>query len=278
MYKTFHSNSAGCATQGDFAINFRTVEFGCQVSHESEQEKASDMNDTLGSQTTHAQEAPPTAPSNGAVTTVRKDDAVTTDASGPAAKIVPKELFVANVDGKYVRFEKLEHVPAGCRTYTNREELLGQTQKQVEAVYCHVKGIQTRSFKDKETAADNLWNAFAELPLFVPKVSAKTDSDLSEDAGKTEVGKKKYQKKREVDIYKILVETDKSKKLIAELAPQAQAVVEIIRADGKLQYTEDELKALMDSHKGKLRTKQTAWRIFQYYRGKLIGADVLVQQ
>ncbi len=114
----------------------------------------------------------------------------------------------------------------------------------------------------------------------MPKAPVKSDAagSLPDDAGKTDTSKKKYQKKREVDIYKILPETEKSAKMIAELAPQAKNVVEIIRGDGKPQYTEDELKALMEANKAKLRTKQTAWRIFQYYRGKLISADVLVQQ
>jgi hypothetical protein len=236
------------------------------------------MNETIAGSTTRENAVAPSSSTTEAVKTVGKDGAVTTAASNPAK--TPTELFVANVDGKYLRFEKLEHVPAGCRTYTNKRELLGQTQKQVEAVYAHVKGIQPKSFKDKETAADNLWSAFGELPLFVPKKSvpsSDTDGSLPADAGKTDT-KKKYQKKRAVDIYKILPETDKTRKALEEFAPQAKACVEIIRADGKAQYTEDELKALMEANRAKLRTKQIPWRIFQYYRGAMVSADILIQQ
>lgn len=240
------------------------------------------MNETtpVGSPTRENVATPPSA--HVAIKTVGKDSAVTTTAGSGGTKPTPTELFVANVDGKYLRFEKLEHVPAGCRTYTNKRELLGQTQKQVEAVFAHVKGIPPKTFKDKETAAENLWDAFGELPLFVPKKAAPpaadTDGSLPADAGKTDTSKKKYQKKRDVDIYKILPETDKTRKALDDFAPQAKACVEIIRADGKPQYTEDELKALMEANRGKLRTKQTPWRIFQYYRGMLISADILVQQ
>ncbi len=118
-----------------------------------EQENASTtMNETSAGSMTHTKEQAPSLPTAGAVQTVGKENAVTTTtpvaAGTAAAKPVPAELFVANVDGKYVRFEKLEHVPAGCRTYTNKKELLGQTQKQVEAVYAHVKGIPHKTFKD----------------------------------------------------------------------------------------------------------------------------------
>ena len=218
-------------------------------------------------------------PEDASITTVTAVDAITTNNDN---------MIVANVNGKYKRFLALEHVPAGCRTYTSKSELKGQTKKQLETIYAYVKGVEPKNFKDQDTAVDNLWYAFAQLPVFDP---VKDEPETGERAAKKGKGakvgivadsavseKKSYQKKRDEDKYVIKPETDKSKALIAELAPQAQACVEIIRKDGKSEYTEVELRALMDSNKTKLRTRQTAWRIFQYYRSNLISADVLVQQ
>jgi hypothetical protein len=210
------------------------------------------------------------------VVTVTAKDAVTINGDN---------VIVANINGKYKRFDKVEHVPAGCRTYTSKAELRGQTKKQLETIYSYVKGCDPKNFKDHDTAVDNVWHAFSQLPAFDP---IKDDPEGQERRRKaaaknvepTDAGdkKKSYQKKREENKYVIKPETEKSKKMVSELAPQAQDVVAIIRKDGRPLYTELELRALMDANKEKLRTRQTAWRIFQYYRSNLIGADVLVQQ
>lgn len=212
------------------------------------------------------------------VTTVTSEDAVTTNADN---------VVVAVIHSKYRRFERLEHVPSGCRTYTSKAELMGQTKKQLENVYSLLKGCELKSFKDHDTAVENVWHAFGQLPVFDPVKDDPGPQEKKKPAGKNgkapetataDDKKKSYQKKREENKYVIKAETEKSKKMVGELAPQAQCCVEIIRKDGKAEYLESELKALMEANKEKLRTRQTAWRIFQYYRSNLISADVLVQQ
>src|SRR5271169_2366117 len=82
------------------------------------------------------------------VATVTIADAVTTN---------DDNIIVANVNGKYKRFHKIEHVPAGCRTYTSKAELKGQLKKQLESVYGYVKGCEPKSFKDHDTPVDSVW-------------------------------------------------------------------------------------------------------------------------
>jgi hypothetical protein len=65
----------------------------------------------------------------------------------------------------------------------------------------------------------------------------------------------------------------------ARLTPQACALVDLIAEwvttrDTKA-FTEAELEGLLTLRKDVLRTRQDPWRIFQYYRGKLIGAGFL---
>lgn len=63
------------------------------------------------------------------------------------------------------------------------------------------------------------------------------------------------------------------------LPKQAISMIEIILEDGRERFTEDEMKAVIaeGAAAGQLKTKQDPWRIFQYYRPKLIQYDVLRQ-
>jgi hypothetical protein len=77
-------------------------------------------------------------------------------------------------------------------------------------------------------------------------------------------------------IYKFLVPpSEKLKQQVAKLAPQAQVLCDIIEiiSSGRTasEFTEIELKPLVMQHGHMLCTKQDPWRIFQYYRGKLIS-------
>jgi hypothetical protein len=63
------------------------------------------------------------------------------------------------------------------------------------------------------------------------------------------------------------------------LPPQAQAVVDLIEAYvhnfNKPVVLETELKEYFEKNGEKLQTKQDPWRIFQYYRGRLIANGFL---
>lgn len=67
--------------------------------------------------------------------------------------------------------------------------------------------------------------------------------------------------------------------IYGRLPPQACALLDILveamQAKDEPVFTEGELQALIEQKKELLNTKQDPWRIFQYYRGKLISVGFL---
>ena len=59
------------------------------------------------------------------------------------------------------------------------------------------------------------------------------------------------------------------------LPPQALTLVSAILSDTVDTWTEPELHDLVTSLKDSLKTKQSPWLIFKYYRTKLVDAGVL---
>lgn len=66
-------------------------------------------------------------------------------------------------------------------------------------------------------------------------------------------------------------------KEIAIKTPQARVCYEILLEclKGKRECTEAELKAKVEEQGVRLKTRQPAWRIFQYYRPQLIQAGLV---
>jgi len=87
--------------------------------------------------------------------------------------------------------------------------------------------------------------------------------------------------KRKID-YKFQFDptSDAHMQVYGRLPPQACALLDIMHAglstckDPNV-YREDELRGLLELKKDELHTKQDSWRIFQYYRGTLIGRGFL---
>lgn len=215
------------------------------------------------------------------------------------------EIIVANVNGTYVRFKNLESVPAGSKVYSSKDDLKSQTKDQLETLYSYVKKVDKKTVKDHAMAVENVWYAFQNLPFFDPEKHLPKDpnADAGKKKGAKAAGEKKggekkggakkddkagksaeggsdksYVRKRDTNKYVMKAATDKSKKAVETMAPQARAIVELMVAGGKTEYTETELREMIEKNKEKLRTRQNSWRIFQYYRSQLISADVFVQK
>lgn len=60
----------------------------------------------------------------------------------------------------------------------------------------------------------------------------------------------------------------------AKMPPQAKTCVEIMELAGTPEVSEADLMKLVADNKDKLRTRQDPWRIFQYYRATLNGAEI----
>jgi hypothetical protein len=190
-----------------------------------------------------------------------------------------EKVYVANVGGKYLRFSRLQAIPAGSKVYSSVDDLLGQSQEQLEKLFAYTTGEDKR-FSDLAEAAASVWDAFNLAPSYDPAIhSPKDDPTAPKAAAQAASAKgKNYVRKRDSTKYIMKPETQKSLDAIAKLAPQAQACVKILRASGKTTMMEAEVRALIESGNPELRTRQGSWRIFQYYRSKLIHADVFTMQ
>ena len=62
---------------------------------------------------------------------------------------------------------------------------------------------------------------------------------------------------------------------VIQLPPQAITLVGIILADTLEEWREPELMDLIEENVEQLKTKQPSWKIFQFYRKKLIDARFL---
>lgn len=194
----------------------------------------------------------------------------------PAQKEKVETIVVAAMDGKYRRFSSREQVPKDVRVYTTRGELQGQTLKQLEMIHSLAVGAATPTkFESHAKAVTTVWETFSSLPLYTPPAPKELPADAEEDAKVEPKAEKSFVAARSGGTYRIKPTTPESETKIAKLAPQARSIAAMIRADGRTQFSEEELKALIVKNAKELRTRQEPWRIFQYYRSKMIGADLL---
>jgi hypothetical protein len=103
--------------------------------------------------------------------------------------------------------------------------------------------------------------------------------DLKEAIKKGTAGKVKRYKKKVA--YKFIFDgsNEACAKMYGRLPPQACAVIDIfVKATankGVNHFTEVEMQGIIELNKEDLNTKQDPWRIFQYYRGRLITLGIL---
>tara|TARA_A100000172_G_C3021390_1_gene103231 strand:+ start:202 stop:441 length:240 start_codon:yes stop_codon:yes gene_type:complete len=60
------------------------------------------------------------------------------------------------------------------------------------------------------------------------------------------------------------------------MTPQVKQILEGISESGNSEFQESDLKNLINelADSGKLKTRQSPWRIFQYYRANMISAGI----
>jgi hypothetical protein len=208
------------------------------------------------------------------------DSPVETTTRGDAISITP--MVVGNFGGRYVRFERLEHVPAGTKTYTHPSDLGGNSKEQLEQIYAFVKGAVPKEFPDRRVALDSLWDAFSELPVVDPVTFAPEEQERQAQKSRIQLEPQQDQKraasgpkKKPDDVYTIYAETPKMKELLEKLPPQARACAEILRACDQTTLSQADLAALIEANKAKFNSRQDSWRIFAYYRGDLLRVGFL---
>lgn len=189
-----------------------------------------------------------------------------------------KDVIVRNVmccvEGKWTRFENLlkaktillpEH---HYMIYINPEEM----ERKCPARF-YTKVMDQFGLTTIQEIWEHLWNTSLN-----PYATVDHHRELDANGNYKPV---KTRKRRELN-YKLAF--DESNETVMQrffsLCPQARALVTIMDDEAKrilqgdpdkaVVFSEKDLMELFELHKDKLGTKQSSWRIFQYYRGRLI--------
>lgn len=195
-------------------------------------------------------------------------------------EVVHYRHVVANHENKWLRFDTLELarqvVPpqAHHKIYSTPDELafkLG-ARKVMEL---------GRTFGCKSTP--ELW-AKLQLQAYDPlikyeEIAAKEGADR-----KTRGPRPKRYKKKIAYRFQFDPDNQGHQNAYGRMPPQACAIVDLLHeltqietrpADRRNIFTEEEMQGFINLRKDVLHTKQDPWRIFQYYRGKLITSGFL---
>lgn len=213
-----------------------------------------------------------------AVSTKILRSAETTNTQNVAERSEHVDIKIRNVlvcvEGKWSRFENLlkaktillpEH---HYMIYINPEEL----ERKCPARF-YTKVMDQFGLTTLQEIWEHLWNTSTN-----PYATVDHHRELDANGNYKPV---KTRKRRELN-YKLAF--DESNETVMQrffsLCPQARALVNIMDDEAKrilagdpdkaVVFSEKELMELFELHKDKLETKQSSWRIFQYYRGRLI--------
>lgn len=184
---------------------------------------------------------------------------------------------IANWGDKWLRFDTMEMakqvVPLNehYKIYVDVNDM----QKKLG-----IRGLRALNEVFRAKSGKELWGIL-QMQAYDPKVKyediIKAEAkDRHNTRGTTKV--KRYKRKI---AYRFVFDPDNEgcMSVYGRLPPQGCALVDIMQKATLTReqpiWTEEELQGLFERCKDDLHTKQNSWRIFQYYRGKLIGSGFL---
>jgi len=137
------------------------------------------------------------------------------------------------------------------------------SMNEIKALYCTiVKAPQAPKFSDKTAAAKRVIQMAEEVIKSQPEQQA--DKPTNKKAGRPKQGPREY-----------MFLSEASEEHVEDIAKQAQVIHQ--NAVHNEWILESTLQSMVENLKvsGVLQTKQSSWRIFQYYRSTLIGRKLL---
>ncbi len=184
-----------------------------------------------------------------------------------AAAKAPQEIVVGKNPTGYVRYASKAAVPDDVSA-VSEDDLTAMSKEELESLYSSLAGGMPKKFKNPKVALENVLYQIDKMPLYEEKTAQVVAASASQ---------RKYERKSP-NKYTLLM-GEGSDKAMKDLAPQARECVSIMgdfaKELGRLEFGEDELRAKFEASADRLDTKQDPWRILQYYRGKLIGSNLL---
>ncbi len=185
-----------------------------------------------------------------------------------AAAKAPQEVVVARSAAGFVRYGSRAAVPEGV-VAVSEDVLTSMAKEELEDLYSSIAMVPPKKFKSAKVALENVLYQVLKMPIYGEKIAG-----LQAQVGSSQ---RKYERKSP-NKYVLVLGEDADKQL-KDMAPQARECVSIMgdfaRELGRLEFGEDELRARFEASSDRLGTKQDPWRVLQYYRGKLIGSNLL---
>lgn len=172
---------------------------------------------------------------------------------------------------------------------TSIDELKNYSMQDLCSLYSKIVKAPAPKFSDKAAAAKRILPLLEQKraeanPVAVPELDSIFELEpaadgvrivikgeaSAESAPSAPSSSKRGRPSGQLSSRRYVVDFDKFWLQQRELPPQARQIIESLSKTNEQEFLESELPGLL-----LLKTKQDPWRIFQYYRPKLIAAGVL---
>lgn len=161
-------------------------------------------------------------------------------------------------DGTVRRFATRTEAPEDATLFDSKEDAARLSHEDLDRITQRILKAQIPASKNKLEALDRAWTAM--LAASAQKLAVVSTARKSG----VRASKTKFELLYDFDAPDEVAETK-----FKELPPQAQVCLQIMAQGGKKEYTEIELRQLVDQKGKDLQTVQPPWRIFQYYKRRL---------
>jgi len=157
------------------------------------------------------------------------------------------------------------------------DELKKYSMQDLCSLYSKIVKAPAPKFSDKGAAAKRIFPLLEQKrreanPVAVPELNSIFELP-TEDRGVRIIlsaPKKRGRPSGQLSNRRYVIDFDRFWLKQRDLPPQAKQIIESLSKTNEQEFLESELPGLLQ-----LKTKQDPWRIFQYYRPKLIAAGVL---
>ncbi len=174
----------------------------------------------------------------------------------------PEFLIVLMADGTLKRSPSREGLPEDATIFENKEDASRLSHEDLDRITQKILKAQIPASTNKPAALERAWTAMLAASVEKPAVPHARKAGARASNAKFEL------------LYDF-DEPGRAEETFKELPPQAQVCLQIMARGGKKEYTESELRDLVEKNGKDLQTVQPAWRIFQYYRRRLSDEQLI---
>jgi hypothetical protein len=192
-------------------------------------------------------------------------------------------VLVRTPAGKYVRYAKLEDIPAEFVASTmTTDELRDMRKEDLESMYSIIAGVPPKTFPTHEVALENVVYHSLKMETMVPDSPEEPRMEVVQRPRKEAAAKTQARGRRAPTNFRLSYPKGLDD-VLKGLAPQAQTIIRTLVGDAEsrqsLEFTHEGIVKLLNTEevRAALATRQEPERIFAYYRSKLESRGVLVE-